>query len=52
MKFKDIKREEGAVRNAQWAMLSVVEKLRALDSRLGKGVGAKRQRRKLAGAHK
>ena len=50
MKPKDIKRQEGEVRNAQWAMLTAVEKLRSLDSRLGKGIGAKRQRTKLVRA--
>ena len=41
--------EEGAVRNAAWAALSVAEKLASLDRRLGKGMGAVRQRRLLGG---
>ena len=39
--------EEGTIRNAAWAALSVAEKLASLDSRLGKGIGARRQRRLL-----
>ena len=39
--------EEGQARNAVWAALSNKEKLTRLDARLGKGVGAKRQRAKL-----
>lgn len=50
MKPKELKRREGEVRNAVWAELSTVEKLRSLDRRLGKGVGARRQRAKLTPA--
>lgn len=48
MKPKELKRVEGAERNAYWQSLSPVEQLRSLDTRLGKGIGAKRQRAKLA----
>lgn len=39
---------ELAERNADWAKLTPTEQLVALDRRLGVGVGAKRQRTKLA----
>lgn len=47
MKHYDQKVKEGTKRNAAWAALSKSEKIASLDSRLGKGVGAKRQREKL-----
>ena len=47
MKSKELKRREGEVRNAEWAALTPKEKLASLDTRLGKGKGAKRQREKL-----
>lgn len=49
---KDIRREQGEKRNAAWRKLTPVQKIESLDNRLGKGVGAKRQRAKLAGAVK
>lgn len=48
MKPKQVRRDEGDARNAAWASLSDSDKLLLLDKRLGKGVGAKRQRAKLA----
>ena len=38
---------EGAERNARWAGLSPAQQRKELDTRLGPGVGATRQRRKL-----
>lgn len=43
------RKREGAKRNEAWAKMSRAEKLAALDRRLGKGVGAARQRRALLG---
>lgn len=48
MKSKHQKREEGEARNIEWRKLSTMEKLTALDNRLGVGVGAKRQRKMLS----
>jgi hypothetical protein len=42
------RQEEAAERNAAWAGLSAKQKITSLDKRLGKGIGAKRQRAKLA----
>ena len=42
------KRAETIMRLSAWSILSPQEKLRRLDERLGVGVGAKRQRAKLA----
>ena len=39
--------KEGQERNEYWSSLSSAEKLASLDRRLGKGIGAKRQRRLL-----
>jgi hypothetical protein len=39
---------EGTERNAHWANLTPAQKINELDRRLGKGVGAKRQREKLS----
>jgi len=47
MKQKEQKRVEGQVRNETWAKLSPAEKLADLDRRLGKSVGAARQRKLL-----
>jgi hypothetical protein len=47
MKSKNLKREQGESRNAAWRVLSPAEQLAALDQRLGKNVGAARQRAKL-----
>ena len=43
----ETKRKDGAARNEEWSKLSPQDKLASLDSRLGVGVGAKRQRTKL-----
>lgn len=48
MKAIERKRVEGAERNAEWAAMSPKDQLASLDRRLGKGIGAKRQREKLA----
>jgi hypothetical protein len=45
-----VKREEGAVRTANWASLSTKEKIADLDRRLGVGQGAVKQRARLAAA--
>ncbi len=42
------RKADGEARNAIWAALDNFQKLANLDARLGKGVGAKRQRAKLA----
>lgn len=42
------KSKEAAERNEAWAALPVATQLQILDSRLGKGVGAAKQRAKLA----
>jgi hypothetical protein len=44
----DRRRTEGAERNEYWRSLTPDRQLAILDARLGKGVGAKRQRAKLA----
>lgn len=44
---KELKRKEAAERQSYWNSLSTTEKLANLDRRLGKGVGAKKQRKKL-----
>lgn len=48
MKPQELKRREGEDRNEEWRTLSREEQLHDLDNRLGKGVGATRQRQKLA----
>lgn len=45
--MKDIRREEALKRNAEWAKLSPREQLAELDRRLGRDVGAKKQRERL-----
>jgi len=40
--------DEGVKRNAEWAALTPTQKIASLDARLGKGVGARRQRKKLS----
>lgn len=47
MKSVNQKREEGAKRDALWASLTPAEQMRELDRRLGKGVGATRQRARI-----
>lgn len=44
----EAKREDAHTRNTVWANLTSAEKLRELDRRLGDGVGAKRQRARIA----
>lgn len=44
----EIKRQEAKERDAAWQKLSPKEQLEALDRRLGKDVGATRQRARLA----
>ncbi len=43
-----VKREEATTRRLLWEQLSPAEQLRALDMRLGKGIGAKKQRARIA----
>lgn len=50
MKPVNQRKLEGDARNAAWRALSATEQLKDLDRRLGTGVGAKRQRTKLASA--
>lgn len=45
----EIKQSEASERNASWSKLSPKEQLEALDRRLGKGVGAAKQRARLQG---
>jgi hypothetical protein len=49
MKTREQRRVEGEERNAAWRELTPQEQLASLDTRLGKGIGAKRQRAKLEG---
>lgn len=48
MKDKNTKRIEAEVRNEDWASLGPKKQLAEMDRRLGKGVGAKKQRARLA----
>jgi len=48
--LKKAKREEAEIRNAWWLELTPKEQLQALDRRLGKGVGAAKQRARIAKA--
>lgn len=45
--MKEIRREAALKRNAEWAKMGPREQLAELDRRLGKDVGAKRQRERL-----
>lgn len=45
----EIKASEANERNAAWAKLSPAQQLEALDRRLGKGIGAQKQRARLQG---
>jgi len=47
MKDKATKRLEAEVRNEDWASLGPKKQLASLDRRLGKGVGAVKQRARL-----
>jgi len=44
------RRIDAEVRQEEWAKLTPQQQLAELDSRLGKGIGAKKQRAKLAKA--
>jgi hypothetical protein len=48
MKSHEQKVKEGIERNAFWQSLTPAEQMRNLDSRLGKGIGAVRQRAMIA----
>ena len=47
MNTKQIKQTEAAVRNEAWAKLTYEQQLADLDRRLGKGIGAKKQRARI-----
>lgn len=50
MKPRHIKFAEGQERNEEWRSMTPLEQLKDLDNRLGKGLGATRQRAKLGKA--
>lgn len=45
---RERRRQEAEARNNVWRALSVADKIRSLDGRLGVGQGAKRQRQMLS----
>ena len=47
MNTKQIKETEAKVRNEAWAKLTLEQQLASLDERLGKGIGAKKQRARI-----
>ena len=48
MKRRRIERkEEAKIRNQAWSELDFKEQLNVIDTRLGKGIGAKKQRAKI-----
>ena len=47
MNTKQIKETEAKVRNEAWAQLTPEQQIADLDRRLGKGIGAKKQRAKI-----
>ena len=47
MNTKQIKETESIVRNEAWAKLTPEQQLASLDERLGKGIGAKKQRARI-----
>ena len=47
MNTKQIKQTEAAVRNEAWAKLTYEQQLADLDRRLGKDIGAKKQRARI-----
>jgi len=49
MKSKEQKREEAEARQAKYDSLSREQKIAQLDSQVGKGQGAKKQRQRLMG---
>jgi len=46
--LRNIRREEASARQASWSLLSAEKQLAELDRRLGKGIGAVKQRARLA----
>jgi hypothetical protein len=50
MKSKDLRKREAEERFAAWLELTVTERIRLLDKRLGAGKGAIKQRKRLKGA--
>jgi len=46
------RKPEAEARQKDWASLSTADQIKALDARLGKGVGASKQRARLSGAKK
>ena len=47
MNTKQTKQTEAAVRNEAWAKLTYEQQLASLDERLGKGIGAEKQRARI-----
>ena len=47
MQNKEFKNKEAVERNNFWASLTPQQQLESLDTRLGKGIGAKKQRAKI-----
>ena len=47
MNTKQIKETEAIVRSEAWAKLTPEQQLASLDERLGKGIGAKKQRARI-----
>ena len=47
MQNKEYKNKEAIERNSFWASLTPQQQLESLDVRLGKGIGAKKQRAKI-----
>ena len=47
MNTKQIKQTEAVVRNEAWVKLTYEQQLADLDKRLGKGIGAKKQRARI-----
>ena len=47
MNTNQIKETEAKVRNEAWAKLTPEQQLASLDERLGKGIGAKKQRTRI-----
>ena len=47
MNTKQIKQTEAIVRNEAWAKLTYEQQLASLDERLGKGIGAEKQRARI-----
>jgi hypothetical protein len=46
--WRQMKAEEAQERHVAWEMLTPQQQLKELDRRLGKGIGAKKQRARLA----